>query len=230
LIDVSAGGDLWVFGYGSLMWRPGFEVVERSDATLTGWHRCFCITSTHHRGSPQRPGLVLGLDRGGQCQGVAYRVDAERKTDVLRYLRVRELVNGVYREVQVSVTLADGRNVVALAYVAERAHPSYAGRLPLRRQAFLIRGAKGLSGENLDYLVNTVVHLIRSGRREPDLERLVTIAAPFIAQRVARDGSGALVCASAVGIRRAVSGRSANVRRLPKAERRRFLYRMRLGA
>jgi cation transport protein ChaC len=218
-----------VFGYGSLMWRPGFEVAERSEAVLMGWHRSFCIASTHHRGSPLRPGLVLGLDRGGHCHGVAYRVPATRRDEVLRDLRVRELVNGVYRETRAPVTLADGRIVHALAYVAERAHPSYAGRLPLARQAFLIRGAKGLSGENLDYLVNTVVHLSRSGRRERTLERLVTLAAPFIAQRVARMEQASLVCASARAVRRAVAPHPARVRLLPKAERRRFLYRMRLS-
>jgi cation transport protein ChaC len=156
-------------------------------------------------------------------------VAADRAVDVLRYLRVRELVNGVYREVRAPVRLEDGRVVQALLYIAERAHPSYAGRLSLARQAFLIRGARGVSGENLDYLVSTVVHLARSGHRERDLERLVAVAAPFIGQRMAQDATLTFVCASATAVRRAVCNHRANVRRLPKGDRRRFLYRMRLA-
>jgi glutathione-specific gamma-glutamylcyclotransferase len=104
---------LWIFGYGSLMWRPDFAFIERQPARLTGYHRCFCITSTHHRGTAERPGLVLGLDRGGYCAGVAYRVAAEDEACVLAYLRKRELVNGVYREARSTVDLGDGRRVTA---------------------------------------------------------------------------------------------------------------------
>ena len=92
--------DLWIFGYGSLMWRPGFTHAERARARLDGYHRAFCISSTHHRGDALRPGLVLGLDRGGACEGVAYRVPAAEARTVLAYLRERELISGVYREAQ----------------------------------------------------------------------------------------------------------------------------------
>ena len=99
---MSVEHDLWVFGYGSLMWRPDFAFAERHRARLDGYHRCFCITSTHHRGSHARPGLVLGLDRGGTCEGVVYRVAAGQAAHVRAYLRRRELINGVYREALVA--------------------------------------------------------------------------------------------------------------------------------
>lgn len=228
-------GDLWVFGYGSLMWRPDFPYVERRQALMTGYHRCFCIVSTHHRGSPQRPGLVLGLDRGGACQGVAYRVDPAAAPRVLAYLRKRELVNGVYRELLAPVTLLDATAedptaVRAITYIVERCHPSYAGAATLNQQARMIRGARGLSGNNLDYLVNTVRHLQEIGIRERELERLVALAGPYVAQMITLTGARErLVSPSAAAIEREVRRRPLAVQRLKKGERQRFLYRMRLG-
>ena len=138
------GHDLWVFAYGSLMWRPGFPYEEAQHARLVGYRRCFCIYSVHHRGSHARPGLVLGLDRGGACEGIAYRIAAPHVAETLRYLRARELINGVYRETQVPVQLIKGphREVMAHAYIVERTHPNYAARLPLALQARLIRDRK----------------------------------------------------------------------------------------
>jgi glutathione-specific gamma-glutamylcyclotransferase len=243
----AAPGDLWIFGYGSLMWRPDFPFVERRPALLTGYHRCFCIVSTHHRGSPERPGLVLGLDRGGACEGVAYRVAADDAARVLAYLRKRELVNGVYREVSAPVRLLDSERagaqaksryesryesravVLAISYIVERCHPSYARAQPLSRQAFMIRGARGLSGNNLDYLVNTVRHLQLAGIRERSLERLVALAGPHVAQMIALQASERLVSPSAAGIRRAVVRQPLAIRRLAKGQRQRFLYRLRLA-
>jgi glutathione-specific gamma-glutamylcyclotransferase len=224
-------GELWIFGYGSLMWRPGFAYVERAPALLAGYHRSFCITSTHHRGSPERPGLVLGLDRGGICEGIAYRIASEHAVNVKTYLRARELVNGVYREALAPLRLLDGsdRTIRAIAYIVERAHPSYAAPMALTRQAMMIRGARGLSGDNLDYLVNTVRHLQASGIRERKLERLVTVAAPHVAQMATILGGDHLSSPSTAAIRRAVVRHRLHVRRLPKADRRRFMYRMRLG-
>jgi cation transport protein ChaC len=168
--------DLWVFAYGSLMWRPGFAYAEARRARLTGYRRAFCIYSVHHRGTPERLGLVLGLDRGGVCEGVAYRVAAPQVTATRAYLRTRELVNGIYREAFLPVELEHPRaETMALAYVVERAHPTYAGQLPLSLQARLIRAGKGRSGTNLDYLVSTVRHLAELGIRERELERLVTL-------------------------------------------------------
>jgi cation transport protein ChaC len=176
--------DLWVFAYGSLMWRPGFPFEESRRARLTGYSRRFCIYSVHHRGTPERLGLVLGLDRGGVCEGVAYRVSAAQSDEVRAYLRAREQVSGVYREALVPVELEHPQAaVMALAYIVERAHPAYAGRPPLRLQAQLIRGAKGLSGANLDYLVSTVRHLHELGIRERELERLVVMAGPLAWRR-----------------------------------------------
>ncbi len=224
-------GDLWVFGYGSLMWRPGFDVIERVGARLEGYHRSFCITSTHHRGSADRPGLVLGLDRGGSCRGVAYRVAAAQAREVHDYLRQRELVSGVYREAHLPVALdgAEHRRVAALAYIVERAHPSYAGRLPLSRQVEMIRGARGLSGDNLDYLVNTIVHLREVGIRERDLERLVACAGAHIPHLDALKGAGSLESPCATGLRRVAARRPMQFRRMRPGDRRRFLYRMRLA-
>ena len=220
--------DLWIFGYGSLMWQAGFPCAEMSRARLEGFHRAFCISSTHHRGSAARPGLVLGLDRGGTCEGVAYRVTADRAGVVLAYLRKRELVSGVYREAHVRVLLHDGthRFVTALAYIVERCHPSYTGRTPLHAQAHQIRGARGLSGDNLDYLLATVGHLKKAGIRERDLERLVALSAPHAAA-FWRDGH---TCISAAPIRRAVASLPDPAPRMSRTDRTRFLYRMRLGA
>jgi cation transport protein ChaC len=219
--------DVWVFGYGSLMWRPDFPFAERVRARVEGYHRAFCIYSTHHRGSPARPGLVLGLDRGGACEGISYRIAPDRAGEVRAYLRARELVNGVYREAAVPVLLHDGsgRHPIALAYVVERAHPSYTGRLALGVQAHLIRGARGLSGLNLDYLVNTVHHLQDCGVRERSLERLVALTAPHAAQLMpasAKSPTARPLCA-------VVSRLPDEVPRLHKDQRRRFLYRIRVG-
>ena len=137
--------ELWVFAYGSLMWRPGFPSEEIVHARLVGWRRAFCIYSRFHRGSPQRPGLVLGLDRGGVCEGLAYRVAPANVASTLAYLRDREQVVSVYREALVPVTLMtpERPEVLALAFLVERAHPSYAGALALCEQAQLIRGGAG---------------------------------------------------------------------------------------
>ena len=93
-----AADDLWVFGYGSLIWRPGFDFLERVPARLIGAHRALCVFSHVHRGTPGRPGLVLGLDFGGACRGVAYRVAAKKRADTIAYLRAREQATNVYRE------------------------------------------------------------------------------------------------------------------------------------
>ena len=176
--------DLWIFAYGSLMWRPGFASEEVVHARLTGWRRSFCIYSRFHRGSSRRPGLVLGLDRGGVCEGLAFRVAARNARETLRYLRDREQVASVYREALVPVTLMSGERaeVMALTYLVERAHPSYAGQLPLAEQAHFIRGAVGRSGNNIDYLANTLAHLNQLGIRERELERLQTLVGTHVAR------------------------------------------------
>ena len=220
--------DLWVFGYGSLMWRPGFAFEEARHARLTGYRRCFCIYSVHHRGTAKRPGMVLGLDRGGACEGIAYRVAAANVAKTVRYLRAREQVNGVYREAHVPVELIDGprREVLALVYIVERAHPSYAGRLSLATQARLIRGGQGVSGNNLDYLISTLRHLNELGIRERELERLLALIGPH----TARCGTAGHASPYVAGLVRAARVEPPAMRRnLRTGDLRRFLHRLRLG-
>jgi len=153
-----AATDLWVFGYGSLMWRPGFDFVERASARVFGLHRALCVYSFVHRGTPEKPGLVLGLDRGGACRGIAYRAPAEQRAATLAYLRAREQATAVYRETMCTAWL-DGkppRRVSALCYVMDRGHPQYAGRLSLAEQLHLVRQGHGHSGANRDYVLATV--------------------------------------------------------------------------
>ena len=182
-------GDLWVFGYGSLMWNPGFDYAERRPARLVGHHRAFCIYSTHHRGSHEKPGLVLGLDRGGICHGAAYRVAPERRREVLFYLRQREQVSGVYREARVRLELAasDGGHGAQItdgtAFIVEPKHPSYTGVMTIHEQARLIRAARGLSGPNVEYLVNTWRQLGEAGIRDRNLERIVCAVGGLFASR-----------------------------------------------
>jgi len=172
-----SGHDFWVFGYGSLIWRPGFTFAERRRATLLGYRRCFCMTSIVYRGTPEHPGLVLALDaaEGGACAGVAYRVAGNGAAETLAYLRERELVSYAYHEVRHAVTLEDGRVVEALAYVSDRAHPQYRGGLSLEEQAAVIATAAGSSGPNTEYLLNTVESLGSLGLEDPELQRLATL-------------------------------------------------------
>ena len=228
-MPVPASHDLWIFGYGSLMWRPGFAYVERAAATIAGYHRAFCIASTVHRGDRERPGLVLGLDRGGACTGVAYRVAAENVAGVLAYLRERELVYGVYRETLVSAAMPRGSSAshaLALAYTVERCHPSYTGALPLAAQVAIVRGARGQSGANLDYLINTVHHLRQLGIRERGIEHLMAIAAGY----AANDASGNQDRASVRAMRSVWSRRPALLPRLPLGDQRRFGHRIATSA
>jgi cation transport protein ChaC len=218
--------DLWVFGYGSLMWRPGFAYEAAQHARLVGWRRCFCIYSIHHRGTAARPGLVLGLDRGGTCEGIAFRVAASRAAETVRYLRAREQVNGVYREAHLPIELmGERREVLALTYIVERGHPSYAGRLPLIHEARLIRGARGKSGNNLDYLISTLRHLDELGIREPDLERVLTLIGPH----TARCGTPGHASPYVAGLLKAAQRQPAPRRNICTGDPRRFLYRQRLG-
>lgn len=170
-------GDLWVFGYGSLMWKPGFEFIEKRKARLIGEHRSLCIYSFVHRGTPEKPGLVLGLDRGGACQGMAFRVAEAKRKATVAYLREREQATSVYREVLRSVWLdGDARErVSALAYVADRGHDQYAGRLAVDEQIRLIRQGHGNAGPNRDYVLSTVEALEAHGYRDKPLHHLASL-------------------------------------------------------
>ena len=166
--------DLWVFGYGSLMWRPEFAHLERVRAKLIGAHRALCVFSHVHRGTPERPGLVLGLDHGGACRGIAYRVAASERAATIAYLRAREQVTMVYREVVRAVWLSGTpeRRVSALCYMVDRGHHQYAGRLSIEQQVHLIRQGHGRSGPNREYVLATVKALEALGCFDRDLHLL----------------------------------------------------------
>jgi cation transport protein ChaC len=168
-----AAEDLWVFGYGSLMWRPGFPYRERRHALLRGYHRALCVLSHVHRGTPEQPGLVLGLDRGGSCHGVAFRVGAEDAQETIAYLRAREQVTGVYLERRVPVQLAGDGTVDALVYVVDRGHAQYAGRMPETELLRLVQQGRGVSGANPEYVRSTHEHLTEMGVIDPLLARIV---------------------------------------------------------
>ncbi|RRI04891.1 gamma-glutamylcyclotransferase [Mesorhizobium tamadayense] len=168
-------GDFWVFGYGSLIWRPGFAHVETRRARLYGYRRSLCVYSFVHRGTRERPGLVLGLDRGGSCIGLAFRVPGDLRDEVLSYLRERELVTGVYLERILDVRLdaaGGGETAEAVAYIVDRAHEQYAGGLDANHAAKVVRGAVGQSGRNEDYVLSTVEHLKALGIRDHWLEEV----------------------------------------------------------
>ena len=167
-------GEFWVFGYGSLMWRPGFEALERRQARLVGAHRALCVYSFVHRGTPEKPGLVLGLGRGGNCRGIAYRVAADKREETIAYLRAREQVTMVYREAWRRVWLDDDpqRDVRALCYVVDRGHEQYAGQLSLAEQLHYCRQGHGRSGANRDYVIATVAELESLGVRDRGLHLL----------------------------------------------------------
>lgn len=155
------------------MWRPGFEYLERQAATLHGRRRAFCIYSVHHRGTYERPGLVLGLAPGGSVRGAAYRVAESDWPEVYAYLREREQPTETYVEASAQVRLADGRQVPTLIFLSDVAHPQWAGVLSPDRQAELIEGAVGLSGANIDYLRDLVSHLAEEGIRDGKMEYLL---------------------------------------------------------
>jgi glutathione-specific gamma-glutamylcyclotransferase len=172
--EAHEAGELWVFGYGSLMWRPGFDSIERVPARLKGLHRSLCVFSYVHRGTPERPGLVLGLDRGGMCRGIAYRVSAAAREETVAYLRAREQVTSVYLEAMRMIELEDAarRRVRALCYIVDRGHVQYAGRLSPAERLHYVRQGHGQSGPNREYVIEAVRALEALGYRETDLHLL----------------------------------------------------------
>lgn len=165
---------LWVFGYGSLIWHPGFPVADRQIARLRDYHRSFCMRSIHHRGTESEPGLVLALDEapGAACEGVAFRVEPGAEAPTLDYLRERELVSAAYLEKKLEIRMQDGRLIEALTYVIDPHHVQYCGGLPLEEQAAIIARATGGRGPNSDYLLNTVKHLQDLGIVDEELSWL----------------------------------------------------------
>ncbi|MGV6803973.1 MAG: gamma-glutamylcyclotransferase [Ruegeria sp.] len=169
---------MWVFGYGSLLWNPGFPVSHRSHATLHGYARSFCMRSIHHRGTEEHPGLVLALDEhpGARCTGLALAVEPGHEERTLDELRERELISSAYVEKMLEVHLDSGKTEMAVTYVIDPDHVQYCGGLTLEEQARIIAGAVGGRGPNTEYLYNTAEHLAEIGLNDPDLE--------WLAQRV----------------------------------------------
>ncbi|WP_337269298.1 gamma-glutamylcyclotransferase [Oryzifoliimicrobium ureilyticus] len=164
--------EFWVFGYGSLMWNPGFAYVEQAPALLKGYRRSLCVRSFVHRGTAEKPGLVLGLDRGGSCRGVAFRVAPENWSAAIDYLRERELVTNVYLERRLPVLLGDRRKVIATTYVVDRHHPQYGGAMDAKVAARTVSTAHGRSGPNDAYVLNTLAHLQQMNIRDGWLEEV----------------------------------------------------------
>ena len=163
----------WIFGYGSLMWRPGFDFLRCEPALVHGYHRSLCVYSHVHRGTPEEPGLVLGLDRGGSCHGMAFEVAPARWEEIIAYLRAREQVTSVYVEKRKTVRLlVSGRIVEATTYVVDKAHHQYAGKLPDDALVSRVMRGQGMSGHCRDYVLNTLAHLRDMKIHDPTLERL----------------------------------------------------------
>ncbi len=170
---MNANSPIWVFGYGSLIWQPGFAFTSRARARLEGYERSFCMRSIHHRGTPENPGLVLALDQGpGSCEGLAFEIPARIAEESLEYLRARELISAAYLERRCPVMLEDGRAVEAVTYVIDRDHAQYCGGIALEEQARIIAQACGGRGPNAAYLWNTATHLAELGLRDAQLDWL----------------------------------------------------------
>ncbi|MEH6471151.1 MAG: gamma-glutamylcyclotransferase [Halopseudomonas sp.] len=165
-------GDLWVFAYGSLLWRPGFDYQQRIPARLYGYHRSLCVWSHTHRGTIEHPGMVLGLDRGGSCCGCAYRIPASDKAVIAAYLFAREMPTPLYRGVIHPVQLQQGGKVDALTFVVDRSSPQYSGKLSPEQAAGHVRHAVGISGTSRDYLHNTIAHLDELGLHDAHLSEI----------------------------------------------------------
>ena len=171
-VDADTPPVSYVFGYGSLIWRPGFDHEGASPALLRGAHRCLCVFSHRYRGTSERPGLVFGLANGGSCHGMVFKIPTQDWQQVRAYLWDRELINGVYRPTVRRVRLADGRMVDALVFLADPEHAQYAGHLDLDAQLRFIRQGHGSAGPNTDYVINTARHLEEMGVKDHQLERV----------------------------------------------------------
>ena len=162
----------WVFGYGSLIWNPGFAHISAQQGLLRGAHRSLSIVSHHHRGTIEQPGLVFGLRRGGSCRGMVFEVAESDWSIVRAYLEEREQVTAVYRDAMRPVHLADGQTVSALTFLVDEAHEQFAGRLSMDQQLAMVRNGVGLSGRNIDYVLNTAQHLRSLGIKDRQLMAL----------------------------------------------------------
>jgi glutathione-specific gamma-glutamylcyclotransferase len=218
-------GELWVFGYGSLMWSPCFGYTRKALGRAHGYHRALCLLSTRYRGTRDKPGLVMGLCRGGSCWGVAYRIDARRVGHALANLWHREMVRRVYAPRLIPVRLPGGRTVHALAFIADPAHPAYVGELDLHGRARLVAQGIGTRGPCIDYISKTLDHMHEVGVRDPHLERILH-AALALRENGADGGissvGGSLACAPASPAARQPAARAprALLRRAARRPRR----------
>jgi cation transport protein ChaC len=165
-------GDLWIFGYGSLMWDPGFPYLKRAPALVHGYHRALCINSNRWRGTPEQPGLVLGLDRGGACRGIAYLVAAGQVTATIQELWAREMRRRVYKVRLLRTRLPDGE-ARAFTFIADPQHADYAGALTIEQTARRVATCRGARGPNIEYLTRTLDHLAELGVRDHNLLRVL---------------------------------------------------------
>jgi cation transport protein ChaC len=216
-------GDLWVFGYGSLMWSPCFDYAQRALGRAHGYHRALCILSTRYRGTQKKPGLVMGLCRGGSCWGVAYRIHAGRLRRALARLWYREMPRRVYEPRLIPVKVGK-KTVKALAFVADPDHPSYVRELDLHGRARLVAQGIGIRGPCIDYIRNTLEHMHDVGVRDPHLERILHAALELSqnARQNGGDGNEALACAAPPPAARQPEARAAGavLRRASRRPRR----------
>jgi len=168
--------DFWVFGYGSLMWRPGFDFIEKKAARLDGFSRDMCLTSIHYRGTKDTPGMVCGLSPGGACRGLAFKIARGDIEKVTAYLDERELISYIYIPRRLPITFEDGRSAVARVYLPDAAHAQFAGHWPDEKKARLIAQGVGSEGSSLDYLANIVAHLTELGICDEKMENLLALA------------------------------------------------------
>lgn len=171
-----ADGDFWVFGYGSLMWNPGFPHCESMPARIYGFHRCLCMISTMYRGTPENPGLVLGLDHGGSTVGMAFKVTKKNVNKVLQYLEDREQITNAYSPHFTKAKLNDGRLVTAYTFIARRDHEQYAGPMSVQKCALMVATSIGDRGSAIEYLASTVEHLDQLGIKNTQLHRILDLA------------------------------------------------------
>ena len=171
-------GGLWVFGYGSLMWRPGFSFVEMQAARVAGFVRDMCFLSIHYRGTADVPGIVCGLmdDKNATCRGRAFRVAADDAAAAIAYLDERELITDIYHPRMLTAVLEDGRSVPARAYVADPSHAQFVGGWSDERKAAAIAAGRGSQGRSLDYLASLVAHLDELGIGDGHMRRLLELA------------------------------------------------------
>jgi cation transport protein ChaC len=175
-LQIVPRGDLWIFGYGSLMWSPDFTYEERRAGLVHGYHRALCILSNRYRGTPQKPGLVMGLCRGGSCWGMAFRVHNRRAKEVLDALWQREMLNRVYMPKFVPVAVGGARRVQALAFVADTGHRQFVRELDVGGRARLVAQGVGQRGACVDYIRNTLEHMRELGMHDPHLSRVLEAA------------------------------------------------------